>query len=108
MCSTWVKHLFLLVLPLLACANELNHREGLPLYYWNEQWKGRIFENFGDILSKKLVERIIGAPVRIYNLNQKPEKKLLASGSLLYFARDNDILWGTGFNAKKKKNDFKF
>jgi len=84
--------------------------EGLPLYYWNEPWGGRRFENFGDILSLKLVERIVGGPVRVYKKGQKPpEKKLLAIGSLLYFACDNDVLWGTGMNAKiTKKKDFKF
>jgi pyruvyltransferase len=92
-----------------AGANE-KYVEGLPLYYWNEQWHGRTFVNFGDILSLKLVERIVGKSVRVYKKGQKPsEKKLLAIGSLLYFANDNDVLWGTGTNGKfTSKKDYKF
>lgn len=48
----------------------------------------------------KLVERIVDKPVRLFKKN-KPEKKLLAIGSLLYFAAENDVLWGTGYNAKQ-------
>jgi pyruvyltransferase len=99
----------LLDLSEIAFADGQKPCEGLPLYYWNQQWRGRIFENFGDVLSQKLVERIVGGPVRIYKLEQKPEKKLLAIGSLLYFANNNDVLWGTGTNGKfTKKKDFKF
>ncbi len=84
--------------------------EGLPFYYWNEQWHGRVFENFGDIISLKLVERIVDGPLRIWIKGQKlEEKKLLASGSLLFFARNNDVIWGTGTNAKvPNKKDYKF
>lgn len=100
----------LIFLTQVAFADGKPPHDGLPLYYWNEKWHGRVFENFGDIISLKLVERIIGEPVRIYNKDQKPpEKKLLAVGSLLYFANDNDVLWGTGTNAKiTNKKAFKF
>ena len=80
---------------------------GLPLYYWDEVFHGRTFENFGDILSIKLVERIVDSPVRRYQKGQRPiEKKLLAMGSLLFFALDGDVLWGTGCNFKR--TDFRF
>jgi pyruvyltransferase len=105
-------YLFLAIMSCLtetSFANGQKPSEGLPLYYWNQQWGGRFFENLGDVLSQKLVERIVGAPVRIYKLGQKPEKKLLAIGSLLSFARDHDVIWGTGVNGKvTKKKDFKF
>lgn len=82
--------------------------EGLPLYYWNEIWHGRKFDNFGDVLSQKLVERIIGEPIRIHKKGT-PEKKLLAIGSLLFFARNDDVLWGTGYNDKiDNLSKFKF
>lgn len=92
-------------------ANALDQlTEGLPLYYWNEQWHGRKFVNFGDYLSLKIVERMVGRPVRVYKKAPKNrEKKLLALGSLLYFANDGDVLWGTGTNAKQlNKKDYKF
>lgn len=80
--------------------------EGLPLMYWQEE----AFVNFGDLLSLKLVERIVQRPVRHFKKrNKTKEKKLLAVGSLLYFAHENDVLWGTGFNGKYlEKKDYRF
>ncbi len=84
--------------------------EGLPLFYWNEKWRGRTFVNFGDYISLKLVERIAGGAVRSYIKGQKKvEKKLLATGSILSFAFDGDVVWGSGINGKLlNKKDYKF
>lgn len=92
------------------CIAEEPAIEGLPLYYWNEMWHGRSFVNFGDYLSLKIVERIIGGPVRVHKKSAKnKEKKLLAIGSLFYFANDGDVIWGTGINGKTlNKKDYKF
>ncbi len=81
------------------CAWTTQPGEGLPLYYWRQE-KEKLY-NFGDVLSVKLVERIINAPVEIYKrtrLNNK--KKLLAIGSIISFGLDNDIVWGSGINGK--------
>lgn len=73
------------------------NEQGLPLYYWQQQK----FVNFGDYLSLKLVERIVDRPVRVHRRDvKKPEQKLLAIGSLLSFALDGDVIWGTGVNGK--------
>ncbi len=78
----------------------LQSDEGLPLYYWREpSW-----ENFGDYLSVKIVERIIEGPVRIYK-KESEEKKLLGSGSIFYFAREGDVVWGSGINGKRIRNE---
>lgn len=69
------------------------------MYYWRME-KEKLY-NFGDCMSVKLVERIIGKPVEIYRrtrLNNK--KKLLAIGSIISFGLDGDVLWGTGINGK--------
>ena len=80
-------------------------RGELPLYYWQQ----KEFVNFGDYLSVKIVERIIHGPVSIYKQTKVPKKKLLALGSLLYFANTGDVLWGTGSNNKQpNKKDYKF
>lgn len=80
------------------------HSEGLPhpyrtlpLYYWREK-----FVNFGDYLSLKLLERIIGIPIQVYRApdHWSKERKLLAIGSILTFARNNDVIWGSGINGK--------
>jgi pyruvyltransferase len=70
----------------------------LPLYFWIEQ---KIGPNFGDIISLKLVERIVNKPVRVYQKQQHvKEKKLLAIGSILTFAAQDDVVWGSGINGK--------
>lgn len=87
-------------LPLLVHVPEstqkINNKQlkALPLYYWREN-----FINFGDYLSLKLVERIVGGPVYVYPKGSLiKEIKLLAIGSIFTFARDNDIVWGSGIN----------
>jgi pyruvyltransferase len=80
--------------------------EGLPLFYWQEE----SFVNFGDYLSLKLVERIVGSPVRYFTRKTRcQEKKLLAIGSIFYFACDHDVVWGSGINGKRlNKKDYRF
>lgn len=70
--------------------------EGLPLYYWD----AKQFVNFGDYLSLKLVERIVGGEVKVVPQSYS-QQKLLAIGSVLIIAREGDVLWGTGMNAKR-------
>ncbi len=79
--------------------------DGLPLFYWQQ----KEFVNFGDYLSVKIVERILDSPVAIYKKTKVPKQKLLALGSLLYFANSGDVLWGTGSNHKQtNKTDYNF
>lgn len=81
-------------------------KEGLPLYYWQQNH----FVNFGDYLSLKLVERIVAGPVKVHqNYPWNKVKKLLAIGSILSFGKDNDVIWGTGINGKLlQKKDYAF
>jgi pyruvyltransferase len=85
---------------------DVSSMEGIPLFYWKEG----SFVNFGDHLSLKLVERIVDGPVRFYTKKTKnSEKKLLAIGSIFYFACDNDVIWGSGINGKRlNKMDYQF
>jgi len=89
------------------CFSAASTPAGLTLYYWQEPAD---FVNFGDYLSLKIVERMVEGPVKVFK--KKPprnEKKLLALGSLLYFAYENDVLWGTGMNGKTpNKSDYTF
>lgn len=80
--------------------------EGLPIWYWTQPH----FVNFGDYLSQVVVERIIGCPTRFYKKRiLTPERKLLAIGSILYFAGNNDVIWGSGYSGKQShKKDFSF
>jgi pyruvyltransferase len=92
------------VKPWLSQTDSLGY-VGIPLFYWQQ----KDFVNFGDYLSVKIVERILNQPVRIYRKRKVDEKKFLALGSILYFARDNDVVWGSGVNGKRlKKEEYAF
>jgi pyruvyltransferase len=78
------------------CLAETTYVDGLPLYYWQTSR----FVNFGDYISLKLVERILGGNIRICQ-SKDPEQKFLAIGSLLPYANTDDVIWGTGMNGKK-------
>lgn len=62
----------------------------LPLYYWADQ------HNFGDELSRAVVETISGFTVREARDDKTP--RLFAVGSILERARDGDIAWGAGIH----------
>ena len=72
--------------------------EGLPVCYWKK--KGN--ENFGDVISSKLVERIVGCEVATADTRESMKHlKLLAIGSILILANHEDVVWGTGMNGKR-------
>jgi pyruvyltransferase len=108
--NKWLLAAAVHIMMFASYAEEILPNEGLPLFYWNEKWRGRTFVNFGDYISLKLVERIVGGPVRSYIKGQKfIEKKMLATGSIISFAIDGDIVWGSGINGKLlKAKDYKF
>ena len=89
--------------PQNSVAEEIND---FPVFFWKE---GN-FTNFGDYLALKIVERIVGKPLRFYNKkNLKQDRKLLALGSIFYFANENDVVWGAGINGKRlDKKDYSF
>lgn len=58
------------------------------LYAWT------LNNNFGDCLSRVVVEWITGKQVQLVDANA--EGKLLAIGSVLHASRKNDIVWGSG------------
>lgn len=64
------------------------------LFYWHK--KGTV--NFGDQISRDAVEGCLIQ--RGKSLQSIPDRRLLALGSILHFAEDNDVIWGTGVNFK--------
>ena len=88
------------------CERQAIEYQGIPLYYWQQ----KAFVNFGDYLSLLLVEKIVGTPVKVHqNYPKNNVKKLLAIGSILSFAKDNDLIWGCGINGKlPNKSDYSF
>jgi len=85
--------IIILLLGNLYCSYSLISSNDLPLYWWIPSNR----TNFGDELSHEIVKRIIGYTPR---RPLKREKKLLALGSIMHLANDNDIVWGTGVNGK--------
>lgn len=88
------------------------YEKGIPLYYWEERiWQD--FTNFGDSLSEKIVERIVGHRIATTFNNSLSKKygkrKLLALGSIVHMAENNDVIWGSGINGKHPdKTDKRF
>ncbi len=80
---------------------------GIPLYYW-EARVGRDFSNFGDSLSEKIVERIVGHRIATtFNnslLTDCGKRKLLALGSIIHMAENNDVIWAAGINGHHPDN----
>ncbi|MFC6858576.1 polysaccharide pyruvyl transferase family protein [Zunongwangia atlantica] len=74
----------------------------IPLFYWSSiKFEGKQKENYGDLLSKYLIEKISGKKVKWvhpkkqawYNYNKK---NFLGIGSILAHATKNSIVWGSG------------
>lgn len=72
--------------PVCCCAEEK------MLYWWRP---GDSTENFGDELSRVVVEKMLGHPVKRGTLDAKGPL-LLAVGSIILHARDGDTIWGSG------------
>jgi len=57
--------------------------------------------NFGDELSEFIVSKVLEK--KIIRAKATEENKLLGIGSILHFAKNNDIVWGSGINGKKRE-----
>lgn len=80
-------------------------------FHWNPRrpkFRGRIgkrlpirapLNNFGDLLGPLIVQEILRREGLVENPNAAP-KRLLSIGSILHFAKDGDIVWGSGVNGK--------
>ena len=68
---------------------------------------GRAINNFGDLLGPLIVRRVL-AMHNIDSRSARYDRRLLSIGSVLHFARDGDVIWGTGVNGKKSDIDYTF
>jgi pyruvyltransferase len=59
-------------------------------------WESNSGVNFGDDLSRVIVEKILGHTVKLRSV-ETDRKLLLALGSILHYARNDDVIWGSGF-----------
>tara|TARA_R100000935_G_C2813252_1_gene156042 strand:- start:172 stop:993 length:822 start_codon:yes stop_codon:yes gene_type:complete len=88
----------------------------IPLFYWSEiKFIFKEKENYGDLLSKYLVEKISGKKVKWVHPKKQPwfklnKKNYLAIGSIIHHSTKNSIVWGSGIidrNQKVSKADFR-
>ena len=81
----------------------------IPLFYWSEiKFIFREKENYGDLISKYLVEKISDKPVTFVQPKKQPWYKrnktnFLVIGSILHHADKNSIIWGSGIIDHKQK-----
>lgn len=83
--------------------------KSIPLFYWSERrfiFKEK--ENYGDLLSKYLVEKVSGKPVKFVHPKKQPwykwnKKNYLAIGSIIHHATKESIVWGSGIIDNKQK-----
>lgn len=59
----------------------------------------RPLNNFGDLLGPLVVD-YMKEQGNVTNLSAVNNTRLLTIGSILHFAKDNDVIWGTGVNGK--------
>lgn len=68
---------------------------------------GSRVNNFGDRLGPLLVGRML-AMHKVDPRTAVSDRRLLSVGSVLHFARDNDVIWGTGVNGKMSDDGYLF
>lgn len=80
----------------------------VPLFYWDARPRMG-FSNFGDAMSVAIVERILGRPIETITSLSPGQKKFLAIGSIVNYAEEGDVIWGTGVNGKcLQRSDYHF
>ena len=68
----------------------------IELFYW----KSPFGVNFGDYLSSVIVTKMAADADCFLDEQRQAPARLLAIGSILHFARDGDVVWGSGINGK--------
>jgi pyruvyltransferase len=98
----------------LKISSDFKSYKEIPLFYWSEiRFIFRKKENYGDLLSKYLVERISGKPTKFVHPQKQPwykkdKSNLVAIGSIIHHASKHSLVWGSGIidykQAIKKAN----
>jgi len=85
----------------------MSKRSTIPLFFWSSVlFEKKQQENYGDLLSKFIVEKVSGRNVTFYNAPKKrkaffQKKHLLAIGSILSYASERSHVWGSGIISRK-------
>ncbi len=76
--------------------------EEISLFWWK---RSEEVINFGDALSPIVVEWILLNQV---SQNRASSPRLFGIGSILHFAKDGDVIWGSGVNGKVAESSHAF
>ncbi|MFI1743927.1 polysaccharide pyruvyl transferase family protein [Thalassobellus sediminis] len=81
------------------------------IFWWKPKRKLKNFYiqkyNVGDLLSAYLCQKILNSKNLSLNPKRKTNQRVLAIGSIIHFARENDIIWGSGINGKIPLSEIK-
>ena len=93
---------------------------GVDVVHWNPRsplLPGRIGRrlpfgprrnNFGDLLGPALVSRLVDQRVPRDSEKSSAQKRLVAIGSIIHFAAEGDVVWGSGMNGKVAPEEYRF
>lgn len=79
--------------------------------FWFQKFKRRQWvygQNFGDYLSYVIVGELLKQAGGFPLPQKRDDRKLLALGSIIHFAKDGDVVWGSGVNGKMPEDRHKF
>ncbi len=80
----------------------------IPLFYWSEiKFIFKKEENYGDLLSKYLVEKISGKEIQWVHPKKQPwyrwdKTNYVTIGSIIHHASKDSIVWGSGIIDKQQ------
>jgi pyruvyltransferase len=77
---------------------------GIELFWW----RSPAGVNFGDYLSSVIVTKMAADADLFLDEERSAPVRLLAVGSILHFAHDGDVVWGSGVNGKIPAGDHTF
>lgn len=93
----------------------------INVYHWNPKkntsnnWllsrkmNKKTINNFGDLIGPMIISRLVPEnSFKIVTRNSICSKTLFSVGSVLHFAKNKDIVWGSGRNGKISENNHKF
>lgn len=77
----------------------------ISLFYWKPRsyfhfWRPDRFlnYNFGDYISLIITNEILAQKGLVLSKKRKSSRRILAIGSILHLAKNNDVVWGSGIN----------
>lgn len=77
----------------------------VDLFFWKPEC-GQL--NFGDHLARVIVTKLLASQGHLLEEETAESHRLFAVGSVLHFAQDGDVVWGSGVNGKVDPRQHRF